>query len=361
MKKMMQLGLVAWLGLGMTLRSDTPPEYGRGFDVYTTSSTAVLAGDTLFATWPPAAKKEKRFLVSIDVSDPAAPKLLDRLELDGFPQDLALHGTTLYGVNGRDFLTVDVSDPAALRLQNTLRISDDPMHGPQGVAVDGNIAWLACRRGGIRAVNLAAPGGPKILAAVDAPAFLRGVAIRDRRLYAAGDTRGVFVFDISNPEKPELRQRVPAPAGCIGRIRLHGDVAYLAGGNVLAAVLSLADPDRPEWMGATEERGLMSPFFGCNSHDLAVMPREASETGAPFPVAAVADGEGGLILVDLSRPAQPRFLSAVLSRGLGGAYQATGLALKGSTVFLIDQSYGLRIVDISNPSSPRPIGEGLKL
>jgi hypothetical protein len=75
----------------------------------------------------------------------------------------------------------------------------------------------------------------------------------------------------------------------------------------------------------------------------------------------VADDEGGLILVDLSQPASPQFLGAVLSQGLGGAFLATGLTSKGATIFLIDQSYGLRVVDISDPTQPKPIGTGLDL
>lgn len=130
---------------------------------------------------------------------------------------------------------------------------------------------------------------------------------------------------------------------------------------MLTATLSLDDPSQPRWLGATENRDVMSPFYGGYAHDLALTMQDCAETGVSRALAVVADGESGLIVADVSRPDTPRFLGAVLSEGLGGAYVATGLALDGTMVYLIDQSFGLRIVDISRPDRPRQIGKGLEL
>ncbi len=337
------------------------PEYGRGYDVYTTSSSAVLSGNTLFLTWPVGANRSERYLVAIDVADATAPKLLDKLALDGFPQDLAIDDDRAYVVNGRDLLVVDIADPAALRLQHRLRIDDDPLLGPQGIAMADGIIWLACRRGGIKAVELGEDQTPRVTGGIEVPAFIRGVTVAGHRLYAAGDTRGVFVFDVKDHANPSLLHHEPAPGGCIGRIRIHDGIAYLAAGNFLVATLSLADPSQPQWLGATENRDVMSPFYGGYSHDLVVTTHDCAETGVSRTLTVVADGESGLTVADVSQPETPRFLGAVLSEGLGGAYVATGLAVDGTTVYLIDQSFGLRLVDISRPQLPVQIGNGLEL
>ena len=79
------------------------PEYGRGYDVYTTSSSAVLRGKTVFLTWPAGANRPERYLVAVDVADAATPKLLDKLALDG---------TTVYLIDQSFGLRlVDISRP----------------------------------------------------------------------------------------------------------------------------------------------------------------------------------------------------------------------------------------------------------
>ena len=359
MKNWLTVWFSLFLGLALSPAFAEPPPYGRGFDVYTTSSGIALSGNTLLLTWPAGANQAERFLVSVDVSDPAQPALRDRLALEGFPQDLAIDGSRAYVVNGRDLLVVDIADPAVLRLIHSLRIDDDPLRGPQGIALAGNTAWLACRRGGIRAVDLTDPAAPRIAGALELPAFVRGVTVDGERLYAAADTLGVYSVDIATPAEPRLLHHTPAPAGCVGRIRLHDGYAYLAAGNILAATLSLADPARPQWLGATAERGVMSPFYGGYAHDLAVVEDTVAAHNGRRTLIVAADGESGLIVADMTRPDTPRFLGAVLGEGLGGAYIATGLAVAGNMVYLVDQSFGLRLVDITRPEAPIQVGEGL--
>lgn len=56
-------------------------------------------------------------LVTVDVKDPAAPKLLGSLDIGGVPRGLALDGTTAYVAAGSGGLVVaDLSDPAAPKL-----------------------------------------------------------------------------------------------------------------------------------------------------------------------------------------------------------------------------------------------------
>ncbi len=346
--------------VSQNVASETP-EYGRGHDVFTTSGAAALSGKTLFVTWPAGAGAAERFLIAVDVTDATQPKLLDRLTLDGFPQDLALDGTWAYVVNGRDVLVIDISDPSALQLHGSLRIDENPMRGPQGIALHDGYAWLACRRGGVRSVNISDPANPETAGFIEVPAFTRGATVDDGLLYVAGDTRGVFTIDIADAANPRLLDRLPAPAGSVGRMRSEGEHIWLAAGNVLIAGLGRTEPVSPVWLGYTTCRHVLTPYYGSYAHDLVMVEAECPKTAETRSFAAIADGESGLIVVDLLQPESPRFVGGVASVEFGADCVITGLTSSDSLVYVIDELFGVRIIDISRIDKPIQIGEGLDL
>jgi len=138
--------------------------------------------------------------------------------------------------------------------------------------------------------------------------------------------------------------------------------AYLAGGNTLTACVSLENPSSPRWLGSTADRQLLSPFFGSFCHDLAVGTATCPKTGAPKVYAYAADGESGLVVVDVTSPAEPAFAGG-LTQGvtIGGAYVVTSICTRGTYAYLNDGTYGLRIVDVSSSADLRLVGKGLKL
>ena len=65
----------------------------------------------------------------------------------------------------------------------------------------------------------------------------------------------------------------------------------------------------------------------------------------------VADGVGGLAIVDASDPARPEILGRVATGG-----QARGVAVDGNTAYVAAGSAGLVVVDVSDPARPSVIG-----
>ncbi len=334
--------------------------YGEGYDVYVTAGAVTIHDENiLLMTWPAGANKTDRALFAVDIRDPAAPRLRDRLTLDGFPQGLAMQGNHAYVVNGLDLLVVDVGNAGSLTVRSQLRIAEDPVYGPQGLAVAGETVWLACRRGGVKAVDVSDPDNPQVVGETDADAFVREIAVVDGTLYAAADTRGIFVFDVETLSAPRKITRLPMPRGGAGRLRIMDQVAYIAGGNVLVGSLSLENAREPEWLGSTEDRHVLSPYFGSYACDLDIGTVECRETGGQLALTVVADAEGGLIVSDVSRPESPAFLGAL--KGGDGPDIATGVVLRDNLAYVTDESYGLRVVDVSRPHAPKPVGTGLNL
>ena len=67
--------------------------------------------------------------------------------------------------------------------------------------------------------------------------------------------------------------------------------------------------------------------------------------------AYVADGAGGMYIVDVSNPANPQVLGRYVPPGF-----AEKVAVSDHLAFLADGPAGLRIVDVSNPANPREVG-----
>jgi hypothetical protein len=67
--------------------------------------------------------------------------------------------------------------------------------------------------------------------------------------------------------------------------------------------------------------------------------------------AYVADGYAGLRVIDVSNPSSPREVGFYDTPGY-----ASGVAVSGTYAYVADRGAGLRVIDVSNPSSPREVG-----
>jgi hypothetical protein len=336
--------------------------YGRGNDAYTTSGGIAQEKNVIFMTWPSGAGKGERWLVSIDVAKPEQPALLGKLPLDGFPQDLAITGTHAFVVNGIELLVIDISNPASPALIKRLPMADATIRGPQGIDIKDAMAYLACRRGGVKAVDISNPREPKIVASCGIPGFARDVTVIQDFLYVANDTKGIHILGIETSGRFKDFGRFAVPRGCIGHIRATGETAYLSGGDTLVTTVSIKEASKPIFLGSTDDRNILSPLYGSYSHDLSLMETFDKATGAKRVYACVVDGESGLIVTDVSSPDIPVFTGELMEGvKVGSPYVLTGICLRGTTAYVIDDMYGMRVIDISTPIKPVLIGEGVCL
>lgn len=354
-------------------------------------------------------------LCILDVSTPWQPREVARIGIPGGAQRVRLSGRHAWIVSQFGALwALDVSDPQAVgglitvfefgirdavavgRMGylvdlNGLRIVDlsDPRQ-PQwlgmvfagemaSVAVAGDYAYLISNLTGLMIVRITDPRRP-VQASTLEGVFASVIAAKGDRLYLAGGRSGLAIVDVTDPSVPLALGTFAVPVQPSALV-VTGTTAYVADLGVGLRILDVADPARirtassyaiPIVRDVAVAEGtayVAADAFGLRMVDVrdAGRPREVGSfggDGGTFAVGVAAgvayvieqdpvDGSTRLRLLDVHQPARPRDLGtwaqvrtcSPLNVGTFGQILALGC------------ESGLQLLDLTLPTSPRPLGE----
>jgi len=239
--------------------------------------------------------------IMIDATDPENPVIASETKLPISCNDIAVKGNYAYtGSNG--FRVFDVTDkskpvqvgysdtdgslvklygnyaifcPKSMGSGNKVNIMDvsDPNNPVKvgqynapvmtyDLATKGQFAYVACWWDGIRVVDFSDPSSPSLTSHKmgwvnggipgEEWMYCQALDTEGDYLYAIDygpfpdeDTRGLYVFDISDPSNPELIKRAALEEGSYYDIDVYGDYACLADNMGGLAVFSVMDPTNP--------------------------------------------------------------------------------------------------------------------
>ncbi len=196
----------------------------------------------------------------------------------------------------------------------------------------------------------------------------------ERSMVWAAGQGGLLGFDVSDPEAPVLVTSYPENAGDrYHKVLVADDVIYVTNRDMGLTVLSLSDSLEidvgqriGEWglegmalkdgylLVTSRELGLIVFDVGGGGSTPEAPTRVASMEGPENPwevaisgdIAAVADNTLGLLLADVSDPTTPSLLSTL---DVGGAQD---IAIVDDVVYVAVGAAGIAVVDISDPSAP---------
>jgi hypothetical protein len=301
-----------------------------------------VEGDIAYAgiRQPPFAAVE--LLVSIDLIDPTHPEPLGRTAIARAMSDLAVQETIVYATSlSEGLVLVDVSDPTRMR-----RLSSMPsIEGATSIVIRGDFAYLGSRHGLI-VVDMSNPVEPFVHAIQLAGRRTAGLTLSDDRLYLFSDGR-LLVFDLTQPSQPDQIGAYD-PSGSPESLDVAGFTGFLSqyhGGGVRSmAVIDAADAAELRQVGQVDLAGRIYDLAATDGSVLVSM-------GAPgTQLFAVSDPAAPQLFVELPPPARPGDITDVAVDG-GLAFLADTGGLFGS----IPPYGGLRIVDVSDPTEPREV------
>lgn len=264
-----------------------------------------------------------------DVSVPAQPRLVGRLDLPGTEGveavAVAISGDHAYLACGYGGLwVIDISDPETPRQVATFPPSEDGLF-VRHVAVSGNVAFFTDQRN-LVVLDVSDPGDPKHLASM-IDDFTDNLAVSGTT--ACVRTRdGAQFVDVTDPSMPRLQG---VAAEVIGNIILDDGHMLAADGRGLT-IVDTSDPENPGRAGGFTTAGEASRLKVLNGY--------AYVTGG---------AESGLDVVNIRNAAEPESVAQITP-----AF-AHDLAVSGNHVYV--PSRGIQVVDISQPRQPRHVGE----
>jgi hypothetical protein len=304
----------------------------------------------------------------------------------GSPVPLADVGASAYGteiVAQRAIL----ASGSALQIHDLTSPSDPVLVGEVPttplVRAVGATDGLACiGDGSLQIYTLEDPAAPQRVAELDLNPL--DLVVSGERIYAAGSA--LAVVDAADPADPLIVHEA-ATSTSLG-IALHPDGALLCtGGTQEVAVYDLADPDHPQLAASWAPDATVVSVAWCGDAVLTgrngwLDVHDASDLDAPLPlasvplngtvwglavqgsiaVAATADASfgnsGELRVLDLSDPAVPVPLGVTAMEELTDYYRPGCLDVvwRGSYAYVAADMGGVVVVDLADPSAPTIVG-----
>ena len=271
---------------------------------------------------------------AFDVSNPNAPVLLGAVETPGLARRFDASEDLL--VVGDDFFGTQIID----RTEPTLPIIGShktPVTTPWGVHLHEGLAYVPARTAGLEVFDVSRPTTPVRIGDVDTPASARSIVIVDDVAYVAerrpigGERGGLQIIDVSDPTSPQLISSI-VPGSSASVVEVHGDLAYL-GDDFGLFVIDVSDPENPLEIGSSPVGG---SFF-----DLVVDGH----------IAYGALGAEGMRVFDVSDPTAPTEI-VTLTPGF-----TAGVALQGTLLYAVDQSWRFKAIDVSDPAMPTVVDD----
>ncbi|MEN8005734.1 MAG: FlgD immunoglobulin-like domain containing protein [Candidatus Krumholzibacteriota bacterium] len=311
-------------------------------------------------------------LLVLDVTDPALPVQVGAAATGGDSRDVCIVGGYAYVADYTDGLTLlDVRDPASIQTITTGTATASGM----AVTVAGNSAYLAATGGllygyqAAKTIPLKSVGGQ-----AGAVGYTHAAIVGDVAFVAAGNN-GLYIYDINDPENPNLlgQFKDPAYTWSCKQVEVAGDYAFIADAIQGFVVLDISDLSNPTLANKTAgsfsaiaiEGDRAALLGGSSIYAFSLGSLPAIGVMGPMGLAGTGwslDIEGNYVYVALGAPgiqvleffpsAGVRF-SPVTVFDTSYAYD---VAVDGDQAYVADSYNGVVVLDVSNPAVPSQIG-----
>ena len=217
----------------------------------------------------------------IDLTDPH--HIRGSYKTEGPAKDIEVRWPYAYvAVDSQGLTVLNISDPADPFLVSRLNFSGETI----GIGLGGNYAFLASGGNGVRVLNIGNPNVPTLIASCNSLGYVYDVSVSGSYAYVAAGDSGLRVMDISNISAPVPSSKFKFQNKARAAVR-SGDNVFVAGDFAGLRIINAATP------GKIGEVGYFKTAY--NVVDLCMIGDHAF----------LADRAGGLRVIDVSQIKNP--------------------------------------------------------
>lgn len=278
----------------------------------------------------------------VDVSDPQKPFSAAKIETSGWSLGIAVSGKKLVSANGAMGSDIfDISGPENPKLlTNYYKEQNESDANMRRVFIANNYAYIADTLNGMRILDISHPSLSVTQKGLYSQlSYARRLSVKGDYAYLATAGEGaLYVVNISDPMQPYQMSKLQAD-GIAADVVVTDNYATLGtfeDSSNCITVIDVSNPADPRETSAVDIQSLIC--------------------GAPRQMAArdnlvyVAD-EWGLSIYDLSDPLAVKTIGRIQLDQSG--HQTVALSLAGNYAYVAAAGNGLLIVDVSNPADPK--------
>ncbi len=241
--------------------------------------------------------------------------------------------------NQQGIYVLDTSNPASPKLIGMVYLTQSE-NQVSGLDVEGKTIYAATLTHGLAIFDATQTTQISQIGQYDAPAALQNLAVQGNYTFAVDGSRGLWVYDVSDPRHPVEMTFTPIPGA--RSVFVADQYAYLACGENGLAILDISNKASPLLLGRLDTPGSANAVHVISRNWDNLLQR----------IALIADGENGLVVMDVTNPALPITIGGFQQIG-----QANKLAVWQDYTFVASDPRGLVAINVSDPYFPALMDE----
>lgn len=250
--------------------------------------------------------------------DPSLGSIVDTLNVGEYVRNIDFSGSKAVVVAVSTIYLIDISYPTDMASLDMI-----PVSGSMGwdVAIEGSIVTVAAQS---QAMVIEIVGDSLMSRGVYYPIspfpMVRSIEINGETMYVGDANGGIYSVDVSTPSSPILRMTTSTPGNKVGLEVIPGDKLIVADGaytgvdSTSVRIFDIPSPTSFTELGAWVQLG--GDAIG-------------TSTPSPYNRLALADGEGGVKILDISDPDSPYLVVEQTTTDM-----VNGVSVSGDTIFV---------------------------